>query len=402
MKLILMLLFPLLTLFANPLQESIDKAKPYSLLRLSKGVYGGNIVIDKPLTIIGKEKGVMIMGEGSGTTITITSSEVTLKNLTITHSGENFQSIDSAIKMSRCRACVIDGCTLRDTLYGIDMSMVSDSNITNNYITSNGKEVAFRGNALKLYYSSNNLFFHNTIQRSRDISLNYSHHNLFEKNRFIENRFAIHLSLSHGTVLRENFYQYNAVAIMVMGAKDTKVIGNQILSSKGASGIGVMVNGVENFRFEQNRVKFNAKGLYIDGGERGKGMKRYIVHNEISYNKEAIHFHQSIKDNTITHNKIVSNIEDIVKDLPSKIDNSNMVEYNYWDRYEGFDSNRDNIGDRPHSVYQYADRLWAYNNKIKFFYASPLMSLLNFMSELAPFIEPNLLIEDRKPVVLLE
>ncbi|RUM70091.1 MAG: nitrous oxide reductase family maturation protein NosD, partial [Sulfurovum sp.] len=74
-------------------------------------------------------------------------------------------------------------------------------------------------------------------------------------------------------------------------------------------------------------------------------------------------------------------------------------EYNYWDRYEGFDSNNDNIGDTPHRVYQYADKLWEYNHKVKFFYASPLMSLLNFISQLAPFIEPNLLIEDGKPLM---
>lgn len=401
MKPILILLLSLLTLFANPLQKSIDKAKAYSTIKLSKGFYHGNIVINKPLTIIGKEKGVIVMGEGNGTTITITSSEVTLKNLTISHSGESFQNIDSAIKMYHCKACIIDSCTLKDTLYGIDMSMVSESNITNNHITSNGKKITFRGNALKLYYSSNNLFAHNIIQRSKDVTLNYSNDNIFEKNKFIENRFATHLSLSHGTILKNNFYQYNAVSIMIMGAKNTTVTENQILSSKGASGIGIVVNGVKNFRFENNKVRYNAKGLYIGGGEKGKGMKRYIVNNEIAYNKEAIHFHQSIKDNTITHNKIVSNIEDIVKDLPTKINNLNVIEYNYWDRYEGFDSNRDNIGDSPHRVYQYADRLWSYNNKLKFFYASPLMSLLNFMSELAPFIEPNLLIEDKKPIVLL-
>ena len=399
MKSILLLWLSFLTLFGNPLQEAIDHAQPYSLLKLSKGVYRGNVVIDKPLSIVGKEQGVWIRGDGNGTTISITSSDVTLRNLTISHSGENFQTIDAAIKMQGCRACVVDTCTLKDTLYGIDMSMVQESNITNNHITSNGKSMAFRGNALKLYYSSHNLFVGNTLHKSKDITLNYSNNNLFEKNRFIANRFATHLSLSHGNRFKENFYQYNAVAMMLMGAKDTTVMANQILSSKGASGIGVVITGVENFRFEQNHVKFNAKGLYIDGGEKGEGMKRYIINNEIAYNKEAIHFHQSIKDNTITHNTIVGNIEDVVKDLPSKINDTNIIRYNYWDRYEGFDRNGDNIGDRPHRIYQYADRLWSYNPKVKFFYASPLMSLLNFMSELAPFIEPNLLIEDQKPLL---
>jgi len=186
--------------------------------------------------------------------------------------------------------------------------------------------------------------------------------------------------------------------MMFMGAQNTKVINNEILSSNGAAGIGVMIGGVSNFVFKNNRVSFNAKALYIQGQEKAKGMKRYIVGNEISFNGEALHFHASIKDNTITNNKIFSNINDVVKDAGKNFESSNVVEYNYWDRYEGFDKNRDGIGDTPFKVYQYADQLWHYNHKVKFFYASPVMTLLNFLSNLAPFIEPNLIMEDKKPI----
>jgi len=399
MRLIFLLCLSLLTLFSNPLQDAIDQASPYDTLKLSRGLYQGNVVINKPITLVGKEDGVIIQGDRNGSVISIRCSFVTLKNLTITHSGESFFSIDSAIQMNHVKGCLIDSCTLKNTLYGIDMNMVSDSNISNNHISSNGKEIEFRGNALKLYYAHHNRFINNTIEQVKDVTLNYSNHNIFEKNRFKNNRFATHLSLSHANILKNNLYQYNAVSIMVMGAKNTTIINNQILSSKGAAGMGVVIKGVSNFHFEHNWVKFNAKGLYIDGGEKGKGIKRYLVNNEIAYNKEAIHFHQSIKNNLIRGNRIIKNIDDIVKDLPSEPSTFNTVEHNYWDRYEGFDRNGDNIGDSPHQIYQYADSLWEYHPKLKFFYSSPLMSLLNFMSRLAPFIEPNLLLEDSKPIV---
>ena len=401
MRVVVTLFFSVYILYANILQDAIDKASPHAILKLDSGVYLGNITIDKPITIIGKTKDVVIKGDRVGDVIKINSSFVTLKNLTIINSGDKPYSIDSAIKIQNAKRCTIDSCKIKDVLYGIDMSMVSESNITNNYITSNGKDIEFRGNALKLYYSNHNLFANNIIKNSKDVTLNYSNNNIFKNNRFIYNRFATHLSLSHANIFRDNLYQYNSVSIMLIGAKDTNITHNQILSSKGSAGIGVVINGVANFRFENNRVKFNAKGLYIEGNEKAKGIKRYIINNEISYNKEAIHFHQSIKDNLIKHNTIVGNIEDIVKDLPSKQNHSNIIEYNYWDRYEGFDSNNDNIGDTPHRVYQYADRLWEYNHKVKFFYASPIMSLLNLISQLAPFIEPNLLLEDSKPIVQL-
>ena len=398
MRFFLLLLLFISSSLANPLQEAIDNASPYSTLKLSAGSYFGNIKIDKPITIIGKDDNVIIKGDGVGSVISINSSFVILKNLTITGSGDKMENLDSAISIKKAKKCEISSCKILDSLYGIDMMMLSDSIISNNYITSKKLPITFRGNALKLYYSHNNIFQNNTIESSKDVTLNYSNNNLFKANEFLNNRFATHLSQSDNNSFEDNRYRYNSVSIMLMGAKNTTILNNTIQSSKGAAGIGVVINGVANFRFEKNRVQFNAKALYIGGQEKAKGMKRYINYNEISYNGEALHFHASIKDNTITHNKIFGNIDDIVKDIEGEFDNSNLVEYNYWGRYAGFDRDKNNIGDTPHKVYQYADQLWHYNNKVKFFYGSPIMSLLNFLSNLAPFVEPNLIMEDSKPI----
>jgi len=398
MKFFLLLLGFISYSFSNPLQDAIDNAPPYAILKLPAGTYLGNIIIDKPLHIVAKEDGAIIKGDSQGSVVTILSSDVTLKNLTITDSGNRMDRIDAAISMRKVKNCEINSCRLLNSLYGIDLNMVNDSLFRNNYITSKELEISLKGNALKLYYAHNNLFVQNTIENSRDVTLNYSHHNVFDANSFIANRFATHLSLSNSNLFKNNNYRYNSVSLMFMGAKDTRVINNTIQSSKGAAGIGVVINGVSNFKFEHNTLKFNAKGIYIDGQEKAKGMKRYINHNDISYNGEAIHFHVSIQDNTITHNKFYGNIDDVVKDVEGYFSSSNLVEYNYWDRYTGFDRNNDNIGDNSHQIYQYADQLWHYNNKVKFFYASPIMTLMNFLSNLAPFIEPNLLLEDKKPI----
>ena len=400
MRFFLLLLLFTIPALANPLQEAIDNAPPYSTLKLSTGTYFGNIKIDKPISLIGKDDNVVIQGEGIGSVISINSSFVILKNLIITGSGSRMEKLDSAISIKKAKKCEISSCKILDSLYGIDMVMLHDSIISNNYITSKKLPITFRGNALKLYYSHNNLFENNTIESSKDVTLNYSNNNLFKANKFLNNRFATHLSQSDNNSFEDNIYKYNSVSIMLMGAKNTTILNNTIQSSKGAAGIAVVINGVANFRFEKNRVQFNAKALYIGGQEKAKGMKRYINYNNISYNGEALHFHASIKDNTITHNKIFGNIDDIVKDMEGKFGDSNLVEYNYWGRYAGFDRDKDNIGDTPHKVYQYADQLWHYNNKVKFFYGSPIMSLLNFLSNLAPFVEPNLIMEDSKPIFI--
>jgi nitrous oxidase accessory protein len=393
----LCLFFPAL-LLANVLQETIDAAPAHATIKLHDGIYKGNIYINKPLTIEGIGKHVVIEGSAKRSVIFIKSSQVTLKNLLITKSGMNMQTIDAAISMQKVQNCEISHCRIYDVLYGIDMDMVRNSRIAHNYITTAKNDLPLRANALKLYYSHNNTIEDNRIENVRDVTLNYSNHNLFKNNRFIGNRFATHISLSHDNTFRGNIYKYNSVAMMFMGAKNSKVIGNEILSSDGAAGIGVMIGAVSNFVFKNNRVSFNAKGLYIQGQEKSKGMKRYIIGNEISYNGEALHFHASIKENMIKNNKIFSNIDDVVKDSGKNFESSNIVEYNYWDRYAGFDKNGDGIGDTPFRSYQYADQLWHYDHKVKFFYASPIMSMLNFLSHIAPFIEPNLIMEDKKPI----
>ena len=386
------------TLLANPLQDAIDKASPYATIKLHSAKYIGNLLIDKPLSIVGIGEGVTIVGDGVGSVITIKSSHVKLKNLIISGSGNQMQSIDAAISMSRVKYCEISHCRLIESLYGIDMMMVDESNISQNYITSKDFDISLRGDGLKMYYSNNNLIQNNSIEGVRDVTLNYSHNNSFEANRFLNNRFATHISLSKKNSFVKNNYKNNSVALMLMGAGDTTILQNSIESSRGAAGIGVMIGAVSNLIFEKNRVRFNAKALYINGAEKGEGIKRYMSDNEISYNGEAFHFHVSIKDNMIRGNRIFANIDDIVKDIGGNFDASNIVKNNYWDRYSGFDVDRDGVGDTPHRVYQYSDQLWHYNNKVKFFYASPIMSLLDFLSRLAPFIEPNLIMEDSKPI----
>ena len=397
-----LLLFLLSQASANILQDAIDSAPSGATIKLPAGNYIGSVVINRPIIIIGKAEDVRIDGENSGRVITINSPDVILKNLIIANSGSRMENLDSAIFINSVKRVTVSHCKLLNSLYGIDMKMVEDSLIEGNYISSKKLDISLRGDALKIWYSHNNRIKDNTVENARDVTLTYSNNNTLENNTFLYNRFATHISLSKNNTLKNNSYKYNSVAMMLMGVSGSKVTDNSIKSSTGAAGIGVVLKGTKNLLFENNTVRYNAEGMFIDTKATEEGMQRHIKNNDISYNKEALHFHAAIQNNTITHNRFVGNIDDVVKDTEGSLTRRNVVEFNYWDRYSGFDKNGDNIGDRAHQIYQHADQLWHYNHKVKFFYGSPLMTLLNFMSELAPFVEPVLLIEDTKPLVYQE
>nr|WP_321265966.1 nitrous oxide reductase family maturation protein NosD [uncultured Sulfurimonas sp.] len=400
MRKLLILTFFVSSLYSNILQKTIDSAPDGATLKLPSGIYEGNIIINKPLNIIGNTDNVIINGNGIGKIITINSANVTLKNLTIKNSGSNMHSLDSAIFINKSKNVTISGCSISDSLYGIDMFMVENSIITDNYITSKDNEISLRGDALKIWHSHNNLISNNTITNSRDINLNYSNNNKVINNNISNSRFALSISYSKNNLIKENIFKYNSVSLILTMNEDTSIIKNSILSSKGAAGIGVMLQSGSNTIFDSNILRYNAKGIYIDSKLNETNMKRFITNNDISYNKEAIHFHLTIRHNTFTNNIFEGNIDDIVKSTAGFKTMFNKVKNNYWDRYTGFDSNKDNIGDTSHKIYQYADRLWQYNNKVKFFYGSTVLQLLDFMAQVAPFVEPILLLEDTKPLVI--
>ena len=387
---------------ANILQDAIDNAPEGSILKLPAGVYKGNINITKPITIIGKEPGVVIDAEGSGTVITINSSFVTLKNLKIIGSGDRHDKIDAAIKMNNGKQCEVTNCVINDCLFGIDMQMVSNSIISNNVITSKDIDLGLRGDGLRLWYSNDNIVKKNSLIKSRDMVVWYSHGNQILENYGEHCRYSLHFMYAGKNIVKNNRYKFNSVGIFFMYSKDTIATGNSVQSSLGATGMGIGLKDVSNFTLKDNSVIYCAQGLYIDRSPFEPDTNNWITGNKLLYNAEAIHFHSLSENNIIKDNTIMGNIEDVVNDSRGAKTNENDIVNNYWDNYAGFDRDGDNLGDTPHRVYQYADQLWIYNPDVKFFYGSPVISLLNFLAKLAPFTKPIFLFEDEKPKVRIE
>ena len=387
----------------NPIQDAIDNAKEGSIIKLKAGVYEGNIVIQKPISLIGIEEGVIIDGLGAGSIVTIQSSYVTLKNLTLRNSGERADVLDAAININgdaskgAVSQCEVSNCTILDSLLGINMEIANNSLIQNNYITSKDYDLGLRGDGIRLWYSNDNIVRKNHLYRSRDMVVWYSHGNTIEENLGEYGRYSLHFMYAGKNYVHNNVYQYNSVGIFFMYSNDTIATGNVVKSAVGATGIGIGFKDATNFTIENNTIIYNSQGLYIDRSPFEPDTHNFIRNNKIMYNAEAMHFHSLCENNVVTENSIVGNIEDIVNDSRNEQEFKNEFSMNYWDNYEGFDKNMDGYGDNAYRVYQYADKLWTYNPSVKFFYGSPVLTLLNFLSKLAPFSEPIFLLEDKKP-----
>ena len=61
---------------AGELQKAIDDASEFATVKLGPGLYEGNIVIRKPLTLVATQPSAVIKGDGKGSVVTVESSYV--------------------------------------------------------------------------------------------------------------------------------------------------------------------------------------------------------------------------------------------------------------------------------------------------------------------------------------
>jgi len=86
----------------QPLQAVLDRAQNGDVIALAPGEYAGAIRIERRLVLSG-QKGAVVLGPGAGSVITVTSPDVTIRDLTVKGSGRNLQTMDSGVFSRRPR-----------------------------------------------------------------------------------------------------------------------------------------------------------------------------------------------------------------------------------------------------------------------------------------------------------
>ena len=105
--------------------------------------------------------------------------------------------------------------------------------------------------------------------------------------------------------------------------------------------------------------------------------------------------------NHFINNRFKSNISQVAVSDGSGA-NQNKWDGNYWDDYQGFDLDKNGIGDTPHEYYSYSDRIWMDVPSAQFFKGSPMLEVLDFLERLAPFSPPQMVFKDSKPKVYVD
>lgn len=379
---------------ARPLQPIIDAASPGATVLLEPGLYAGPAVIAKPLTLDGGDKAI-IDGGRKGTVLKLETNGATLKNLTIRRSGDDHEQLDAGVQV-RGKFNIIKDNRFQDCLFGVDLAQSTNNIIRRNDIDSVEADIGQRGEGVRLWYSDDNLIEANHIHDARDTAIWYSKNNRIVGNRIDNGRYGIHFMYSHYNLVSKNRIVGNTVGIFLMYSNDIEVVDNEIHYSQGPSGIGLGFKETSGAKIVGNDFFANATGIYLDASPYDPDVDNLFEGNRIAFNGTSVLFHSDWTGNRFKGNDFIGNHLEVAVNGAGTAKRNDWTG-NYWDSFEGFDRDRDGIGDTPFEAWAWSDRLWMDLKEAQFFRASPALEALDFVERLAPVTEPRLLFRDARP-----
>ncbi len=380
--------------FLNTLLRDL---KPGDTLKLEPGFYTGPATINVPNIVIDGGSKATISGMDNQSVLIVKADNVTIQNLHITHSGDSPDRLDAGVKIVEANHTVVKNCLINECLFGVDIFKSNDCHILHNDISSiSRKPLALKGDAIRLWYATNNIVNFNYWHEVRDMVIWYSSENHFEGNKGIGNRYSMHFMYSHNNRIHHSEFINNSVGIFLMYSEKTIITENLIEGSTGTSGMCLGMKETSSNQILNNRFLYSAKGIHFDISPFVPEKVNTIQGNEIAFCNIGMEFHSDLEGNEIEGNYFHDNLVQVHTN--GKTANNNKFSGNYWSDYQGYDKNEDNIGDVPYSLYSYSEHLWAFNRNVSFFYGAPILEVLDFLERLAPFSKPKFVLRDQKPL----
>ena len=380
----------------QPFQELVDKAPEGSVLKVPSGKYSGPVHLKKRLTIEGQGE-VVIDGGDKGTVFVLETNEATLRNLTITGSGDSHDADDTCLNI-RGHGNLVENLNIADCLFGIDLKQADHNIVRNSKVRSKDFELGVRGDGIRLWYSHDNLIENNLVTDTRDMVAWYSHRNIYRGNEGRRSRYSIHFMFANDNIVENNRFYDNAVGIYFMYMEGGAARGNIISHATGATGMGLGFKESSDILLENNEIIYCAVGVGSDLSPFQPDTTIRFVNNRFAFNGIAIQLTSELGGNEMHGNTFEGNLTDVFQAGRGRAEGvKNKWEGNYFDTYQGFDRDEDGAGDTPHEEYAYADRIWMEIPNARFFKTSPVLELLDFLERLAPFSNPDLQARDEKP-----
>lgn len=374
------------------IHSALSIAKDGDVITVKQGTYReGNIIIEKSITLRGENEPVLD-GEEKADVVTIKKSHVTVTGFVIKNSGHSYVNDYSGIKITEAHYCVVRNNKLFNVYFGIYLAKSNSCSIISNQLSGNAQTEASSGNGIHLWYCNSITIIGNTIEKHRDgIYFEFAKHCNISYNTSKNNlRYGLHFMFSDGNIYQYNLFAENSAGVAVMYTKNIKMLHNTFRDNWGTSSFGLLLKDITYSVIDNNDFLKNTTAIYMENSS-----SLNMHNNTFENNGWALKIMANCTDDSITRNNFSGNSFDVSTNSSS---NSNYFMNNYWDKYQGYDLNRDNIGDipyRPVSVFSIIVEQIPYSVMLL---RSFIVDLLDKAEKLMPAFIPESLI-DKQPLM---
>lgn len=324
------------------IRQAIEQATDGDTLYVHGGLYReGNLQIRKKLVIIGVDNPI-IDGEKKYEPIAIYSSHVTIEGLTVKRSGQSSINDIAGIKIYDTHHVTLIDNTLEDNFFGIYVQASKKCVFQNNRLQAYGKTEQLTGNGIHAWKSDSLEISSNQITGHRDgIYLEFVTHTDVRNNLSLKNlRYGLHFMFSHDNGYYHNTFRHNGAGVAVMYTKRVRMEHNIFEENWGDAAYALLLKDITDSHILHNTFSHNTTGIFMEGSNRIQ-----IVYNLFQGNGWGLKIQSSCMDNVLTSNNFVRNTFDVATNGSLML---NRIERNYWDKYEGYDLDKDGQGDVPY------------------------------------------------------
>ncbi len=371
------------------IKKAIQASIAGDTVLVHSGIYKeGNIILDKSISLIGVDMPVLD-GQKKYEVLSIKADSVLFSGFKVQYSGRASLDDPGGIKVYDSKYVSIIGNHLFDNFFGVYLQFSQHCIVKDNIIEAFGKEEQEIGNGIHCWKSEDLQIIGNTITGHRDgIYFEFVYRSIAWRNISSDNiRYGLHFMFSHDDAYITNIFRRNGAGVAVMFTRNVKMFNNTFIDNWGDAATGLLLKEISDSYLFNNRFIRNTSGVFMEGTNRIR-----VEKNVFKGNGWGMKIQASCADNKILGNNFLGNTFDIGTNGSLVL---NTFDGNYWDKYEGYDLDKDKVGDVPYRPLSVFSVIVEHNPPAMLLYRSFIVTLLDRSERMIPTLTPDNFIDNQ-------
>lgn len=372
--------------------EAVARLPRHGVIVVGAGVYAEpTIIVRAPLTLQG-QSGAVLDGGGMNEILAIGADSVTVRGLTFRNTGTSQATDRAALRVVEAGGCLIEENRFENTLFAIYLQRAASCLVRRNVMYGMEGSQTVTGNGVHSWSSHNLVVEDNEIVGHRDgiyfefTVASVARHNVSRASR----RYGLHFMFSDSCRYEGNTFQDNESGVAVMYAKAITMTGNRFVRNRGSAAYGLLLKEISDSEVRGNRFEENSVALHMEGANRNQ-----VIDNDFLRNGWAVRVLAGAQDNLLRGNMFAGNVFDVGTN--SRM-NYSTFEGNWWDRYRGYDLDRNGRGDVAHAPVRLFALLVEQSPPALILVRSLLVDVLDIAERVVPVLTPATL-RDQAPLM---